>query len=411
MKKIYIFVSCIILSIVLWYSTNAYATSEKTKIFVEDVTAKVTDETIEVPVKIESNSGVCGATLTVDYDENLELKGITKGNALSSLTMTLPGDLSQKTINILWDGVEEDKTNGTLFILKFRNPEKAGTYKVNILYKKGDIINGDLNTVDVDVVNGSIKIEKTTESTTETKPTTTTTETKPTTTTTETKPTTTTTETKPTTTTTETKPTTEEKKDVCAIYGHKGGEATCVKKAICEVCGKEYGSLDKSNHKNTEYRGYKACSCAKFGYSGDEYCSDCGAFISKGFHTEPYPHEWSSKWKVTKQPTALATGKKQTYCVECNKKKEQTIAKLKPTIKLSATKKTIKRKKTYTLTISKLAKADYVKSVTVNNKKLATVKKTGKNKYKITAKNKKGKVNITVTLASKKKATCQITVK
>lgn len=375
MKKIYIFVSCIILSIVLWYSTNAYATSEKTKIFVDDVTAQVTDETIEVPVKIESNSGVCGATLTINYDENLELKGITKGNALSSLTMTLPGDFSQKTIKILWDGVEEDKTNGTLFILKFKNPEKAGTYKVDISYKKGDIINGDLNTVDVDVVNGSVKIEKTTESTTETKP------------------------------------TTEEKKDVCAINGHRGGEATCVKKAICEVCGKEYGSLDKSNHKNTEYRGYKDCSCVKVGYSGDEYCSDCGAFISKGFHFGPYPHEWSSKWKITKQPTALATGKKQTYCVECNKKKEQSIAKLKPTIKLSATKKTIKRKKTYTLTISKLAKADYVKSVTVNNKKLATVKKTGKNKYKITAKNKKGKVTITVTLASKKKATCQITVK
>ena len=84
---------------------------------------------------------------------------------------------------------------------------------------------------------------------------------------------------------------------------------------------------------------------------------------------------------------------------------------MKPTIKLSATKKTIKRKKSYTLTISKLARADAVKKVTVNNKKIVKIKKAGKNKYKITAKNKKGKVKITVTFTSKKKATCQIRVK
>ena len=114
---------------------------------------------------------------------------------------------------------------------------------------------------------------------------------------------------------------------------------------------------------------------------------------------------------ITKEPTVFATGKREVYCVNCDKKKEQSIAKLKPTIKLSATKKTIKRKKSYTLTISKLARADAVKKVTVNNKKIVKIKKAGKNKYKITAKNKKGKVKITVTLTSKKKATCQIRVK
>lgn len=122
-------------------------------------------------------------------------------------------------------------------------------------------------------------------------------------------------------------------------------------------------------------------------------------------------HKWSYPWEITKEPTVFATGKREVYCVNCDKKKEQSIAKLKPTIKLSATKKTIKRKKSYTLTISKLARADAVKKVTVNNKKIVKIKKAGKNKYKITAKNKKGKVKITVTLTSKKKATCQIRVK
>ena len=372
MKKIHIFIGCIIFSIVLWCATNG-----KTKISVDNITAKETNQTIEVPIKIEENSGICGATLTVAYDEKLELKGISKGNAFSSLTMTPPGDFSQKTLKILWDGVDEDKSNGTLVILRFSNPKKAGTYKINISYKNGDIIDGDLNPVDITVVNGSIKVEDNTESTTETKPTTTTTETK----------------------------------DTCAINGHKGGKATCVKKAVCKVCGKEYGSLDKSNHQgDKELRNYKDCTCTKVGYSGDVYCKACGTKIESGFVFGPYDHDWDV-WKIKKQPTVFAAGKKETHCLLCNKKKEQTIAKLKSTIKLSATKKKIKRKKSYTLTISKLARADYVKTVTVNNKKLAKVKKVGKNKYKITAKNKKGKVKITVTLASKKKATCQITVK
>ena len=384
MKKIHIFIGCIILSIVLWCSTNAYATNGKTKISVDNITEKETNQTIEVPIKIEKNSGICGATLTVAYDEKLELKGISKGNAFSSLTMTPPGDFSQKTLKILWDGVDEDKSNGTLVILRFSNPKKAGTYKINISYKNGDIIDGDLNPVDVTVVNGSIKVEDNTESTTETKPTTTTE--------------------KPTTTTTETK-------DTCAINGHKGGKATCVKKAVCKVCGKEYGSLDKSNHQgDKELRNYKDSTCTKVGYSGDVYCKACGTKIESGFVFGPYDHDWDV-WKIKKQPTVFATGKKETHCLLCNKKKEQTIAKLKPTIKLSATKKTIKRKKSYTLTISKLARADAVKRVTVNNKKIVKIKKAGKNKYKITAKNKKGKVKITVTLASKKKATCQIRVK
>ena len=35
---------------------------------------------------------------------------------------------------------------------------------------------------------------------------------------------------------------------------HKGGTATCSKPAICEVCGQEYGEVDKNNHVNTEIR-------------------------------------------------------------------------------------------------------------------------------------------------------------
>ena len=112
-----------------------------------------------------------------------------------------------------------------------------------------------------------------------------------------------------------------------------------------------------------------------------------------------------------KAATALKAGSYQqvVYCKQCGKeisRKTVTIAKLKPTIKLSATKKTLKKGKTYTLKVTGLAKGDAVKSFKTSKKSVATVTSKGKIKAK-----KKGKAVITVTLKSGKKATCRITVK
>ena len=63
---------------------------------------------------------------------------------------------------------------------------------------------------------------------------------------------------------------------------HSGGEATCVNKAICEVCKIEYGDVDATNHKYTEVRGAKDATCCEKGYTGDTYCTDCNALISSG---------------------------------------------------------------------------------------------------------------------------------
>ena len=41
-----------------------------------------------------------------------------------------------------------------------------------------------------------------------------------------------------------------EKNDVAA---HLGGTATCKTKAVCEVCGGEYGELNAENHESAEF--------------------------------------------------------------------------------------------------------------------------------------------------------------
>ena len=63
---------------------------------------------------------------------------------------------------------------------------------------------------------------------------------------------------------------------------HKGGEATCVSKAKCEVCGIEYGEINSTNHKNTEIRNAVEATTEIEGYTGDVYCTDCNELVKEG---------------------------------------------------------------------------------------------------------------------------------
>lgn len=67
------------------------------------------------------------------------------------------------------------------------------------------------------------------------------------------------------------------------IEDHQGGKANCHKKAICDVCGEEYGDFDLENHDGeTEVRGQIEAQIGQDGYTGDTYCLGCGQLLSKG---------------------------------------------------------------------------------------------------------------------------------
>lgn len=112
--------------------------------------------------------------------------------------------------------------------------------------------------------------------------------------------------------------------------------------------------------------------------------------------------------KVIQRATVFSTGKKDIVCGICNASfdETQTIPKLAPTIKLSATSKSIKKKKSFTLKVSGLAYGDAIKSYVSSKKKVATVTAKGVVKGK-----KKGTAYITVTLKSGKTAKCKVKVK
>lgn len=69
--------------------------------------------------------------------------------------------------------------------------------------------------------------------------------------------------------------------DSCGITlsNHSGGEATCMKKAVCDYCGNEYGDLDNSKH-NVKNVPAKDATVTETGNKEYWHCDDCGANFS-----------------------------------------------------------------------------------------------------------------------------------
>lgn len=137
---------------------------------------------------------------------------------------------------------------------------------------------------------------------------------------------------------------------------HSGGTATCTKKAVCAVCGQEYGDVDANNHGATEVRDAKAATCSEKGYTGDTYCKDCGVMISKGKDIDTIAHTEASTWsynsashwkecteckqvigesashdyeeKVLKEATTEEAGSKANVCKVCGYTDEQSVTEI-----------------------------------------------------------------------------------
>ena len=59
-----------------------------------------------------------------------------------------------------------------------------------------------------------------------------------------------------------------------------GGMATCKDKAVCEICGKSYGSPDLNNHAHLKHIDAKAATVAEEGNIEYWYCGGCGKYFA-----------------------------------------------------------------------------------------------------------------------------------
>ena len=99
---------------------------------------------------------------------------------------------------------------------------------------------------------------------------------------------------------------------------HSGGEATCVGKAVCEICKAQYGDIDATNHKHTEIRNAMPATEKEKGYTGDTWCTDCNKKIAGGKETDLLSH--SLKKVEAKAATTKENGNiEYFYCTGCGK--------------------------------------------------------------------------------------------
>lgn len=129
------------------------------------------------------------------------------------------------------------------------------------------------------------------------------------------------------------------------------------------------------------------------------YCYNCYEYFYEDIPSNPKAHAWIG-WHIN----YLKNKRIERNCVICGK--IEVKGKSKDSITLSATKKTLKVGKSFTLKVKKAPSGDTIAKYTSNNKKVATVNKKGK----VVAK-KKGTAKITLKMKSGCKATCTVTVK
>ena len=81
-----------------------------------------------------------------------------------------------------------------------------------------------------------------------------------------------------------------------------GGTATCSAKAVCEVCGKEYGEKDSSNHDRVHHEA-KAPTCTDIGWDAFDTCKNCDYTTRKEL-----PAQHDLKQHAAKAPTCTEIG-------------------------------------------------------------------------------------------------------
>ena len=81
-----------------------------------------------------------------------------------------------------------------------------------------------------------------------------------------------------------------------------GGKATCTTKAVCEVCGGEYGEKDSNNHDLVQHAA-KAPTCTEIGWDAYEACSRCDHTTRKEL-----PAQHDLEQHAAKAPTCTEIG-------------------------------------------------------------------------------------------------------
>ena len=100
---------------------------------------------------------------------------------------------------------------------------------------------------------------------------------------------------------------------VCTECGHvcvhTGGTATCTAKAVCDICGTEYGEADPKNHEKLTHVPAKAATKDAEGNIEYWYCEGCGKYFADAAATKSIAKSDTVIAKLPEESTAASTEK------------------------------------------------------------------------------------------------------
>ena len=231
--------------------------------------------------------------------------------------------------------------------------------------------------------------------------------------------------------------------------GHTWDNGKATKQASCTENGEKLYTCTTCQKTRTETipttghteitKFAKKATCETEGYTGDIYCNNCGEMLKEGKVIEKLSHDW--KLTGTKKATCTAGGENTYTCTRCKKNKTEQIpatghkwstwwklsdatvfkpqkqqrtcslchisqtrdygSKLKSVMRTSCSSLLLKTKQTTNvLTVSGMAKGDYVSKVTSGNTGIVRVTRYTKDgKIQLTAQGRTGNTSITIQLA------------
>jgi len=147
-SKVIIFILTVFCYAVLSVYCTGHTSSAETRATITLSDKKVSSgDTVQISVKISNNSGIANMRLSLQYDNSvMTLTDVQEGQALSSLDyITTDPDTelgySITPFMLMWDGLDNDSSSGTLAVLTFKIADNApkGSYIVTFNYGLGDI--------------------------------------------------------------------------------------------------------------------------------------------------------------------------------------------------------------------------------------------------------------------------------
>lgn len=239
------------------------------------------------------------------------------------------------------------------------------------------------------------------------------------------------------------------KQEIIPATGHTWDNGTISKETTCTENGEKIYTCITCQKTKTEVltstghskitKFVKNATCETEGYTGDIYCNNCGEMLREGKIIEKLSHDWKqtgtkkvtctvkgekiytcnrckktkieqipatghkwSSWKTVSDATVLQKEKQKRTCSECGTSQSREYGnKLKSVMKVNYSGLLLKTKQsTSILTVSGMAKGDYVSKVQSGNNGIVKVTKYTKDgKIQLTAQGKTGSTKVTIRLA------------